>query len=39
MDWDKIIEEWDGVINREAIAEALLLASQVLGEKEHELAA
>ncbi|MFQ5824594.1 MAG: DUF433 domain-containing protein [bacterium] len=39
MDCDAIIEEWDGVINHEAITEALHLAGQILEEKEHELAA
>lgn len=39
LDWDTIIKEWDGVINHDAIAEALFLASQVLEEKENELAA
>ncbi len=39
MDWDTIINEWDGVIDKEAIAEAVHFASQLLEEKEHDLAA
>ena len=39
MNWDKIIEEWDGVISHEAITEALHLANQFMTEKEHEMAA
>ncbi len=33
MDWDTIIEEWDGVINHEAIAEAVRLAGKSLVEE------
>ncbi len=32
MDWDTIIVEWDGVINHEAIAEAVRLAGKALVE-------
>ena len=39
LDWDKIMEEWDNVINHEAIAEAVHLAGQTLEEKERQLAA
>jgi len=28
MDWDTIVDEWDGVINQEAISEAVRLAGE-----------
>ena len=34
LDWETIIEEWRGSISREAIAEAVRLASQKLLEQE-----
>jgi uncharacterized protein (DUF433 family) len=30
MDWDTIVDEWDGKVSKEAIAEAVTLASQAL---------
>jgi uncharacterized protein (DUF433 family) len=33
MDWDKIIWEWHGSINKEAISEAISLAADALDEK------
>jgi uncharacterized protein (DUF433 family) len=36
MDWDRIIEEWNGHINREAIAEALRLAGRAFMEHADE---
>lgn len=30
MDWDTIIKQWRGSISREAISEAILIASEVL---------
>jgi uncharacterized protein (DUF433 family) len=32
MDWDTIVDEWDGVINQEAIAEAVRLAGEAFVE-------
>ena len=36
MAWEAIIEEWHGSITKEAIAEAVRLASETLLEKEEE---
>ena len=36
MDWDTIIKEWHGSINREAIAEAVQLAGRALLEHAEE---
>ncbi|MBI3949783.1 MAG: DUF433 domain-containing protein [Acidobacteria bacterium] len=30
MDWDAIVADWDGAVTKEAIAEAIHVASQVL---------
>ena len=30
MDWDTIVDEWDGRVSKEAIAEAMNLASKAL---------
>lgn len=38
MAWDAIVEEWRGSINRNAIAEAVRLASESFAEHAHELA-
>ncbi len=32
MDWDRISEAWDGRVSKEAIAEAVNLASQMLAD-------
>ncbi len=36
MDWDSIIEEWEGKVPREAIAEAVSLANKVFIDHVHE---
>ena len=36
MAWESIIEEWRGSIDREAIAEAVMLASKAFAEHAHE---
>ena len=33
MSWDRIIEEWGGSITKEAISEAILIASESLNTK------
>lgn len=38
MDWDAIIEEWHGSINRDAIAEAVRLAREALNSHSEQLA-
>jgi hypothetical protein len=38
MSWDAIVEEWNGHVTREAIAEAVALASQALLEHADEVA-
>jgi uncharacterized protein (DUF433 family) len=37
MDWDEIIEEWRGSINKEAITEAIKIAGEALEEKVKKL--
>lgn len=37
VDWDTIMHEWHGKITREAIAEAVLLAPEVLNHHGHDL--
>jgi uncharacterized protein (DUF433 family) len=36
LDWDHIVDEWDGKISKEAISEAMGLATQMFIAHEHD---
>ena len=38
MDWESIVDDWNGSISKEAIAEAVLLANEALQRHADELA-